>query len=107
MGRLAPWIHATIACPSSLTSDAQRLHTAWWRFDKRPVWSLWFRFPPKRRWDFHCPKGWVDADVFLSTRGQADGKVQYYADGISEKGRGLRLKKQSMREVRDAGMTAR
>lgn len=57
-------------------------------FDKRPVWSLWFRFPPMRRWGFHCPKGWVDADIFLSTRGQAEGKGQYYADGISEKGRG-------------------
>lgn len=57
-------------------------------FDKRPVWSLWFRFPPRRRWGFHCPKGWVDADVFLSQRGQSDGVGKYYADGISEKGRG-------------------
>lgn len=23
-----------------------------------PVWSLWFRWPPRRQWGFHCPKGW-------------------------------------------------
>lgn len=57
-------------------------------FDKRPVWSLWFRFPPRRRWGFACPKGWVDADVFLSKPGQADGAGGYYADGVSEKGPG-------------------
>jgi len=57
-------------------------------FDKRPVWTLWFRFPPRRRWGFHCPKGWVDADVFLSKPGQANGAGGYYADGVSVKGRG-------------------
>lgn len=24
----------------------------------RPVWTLWIRFPPRREWGFHCPKGW-------------------------------------------------
>jgi hypothetical protein len=57
-------------------------------YSRKPVWSLWFRWPPIRRWGFHCPKGWVDADVFLSTRGQADGVGKYYQDGISEKGQG-------------------
>lgn len=23
-----------------------------------PVWSIWFRWPPRRQWGFHCPKGW-------------------------------------------------
>ena len=26
--------------------------------DGVPVWSLWFRWPPRREWGFYCPKGW-------------------------------------------------
>lgn len=25
---------------------------------KRPVWTLWLRWPPRREWGFHCRKGW-------------------------------------------------
>lgn len=28
----------------------------------KPVWTLWMRWPPRRRWGYWCPKGWVDAD---------------------------------------------
>lgn len=51
-------------------------------YDMRPVWTLWFRWPPRRRWGFHCPKGWVDADDFLASKGD------YYVEGNSVKGRG-------------------
>jgi hypothetical protein len=51
-------------------------------FDKRPVWSLWFRFPQIRRWGFWCSKGWMDADEFLKQKGD------YYSAGISEMGKG-------------------
>lgn len=50
-------------------------------YDERPVWSLWFRYPPYRRWGFWCPKGWVDADDFLSSK-------DYYGEGSSTTGRG-------------------
>lgn len=47
-----------------------------------PVWSLWFRWPPRRDWGFHCPKGWKHWRDFLSSRND------YYADGTSEVGPG-------------------
>lgn len=50
----------------------------------RPVWSLWLRWPARRRWGYGCPKGWVDADDY-NQNGQDGG---YYADGVSEVGRG-------------------
>lgn len=49
--------------------------------DARPVWSLWLRWPPRREWGFHCPRGWRHWKDFLGTR-------DYNADGISEVGRG-------------------
>lgn len=47
-----------------------------------PVWSLWFRWPPRREWGFHCPKGWKHWKDFLNSRGD------YYAAGTSETGKG-------------------
>lgn len=49
--------------------------------DGKPVWSLWFRWPPRRRWGYWCPKGWRDADDYNKSAG-------YYAEGVSEVGRG-------------------
>lgn len=49
--------------------------------DGRPVWTLWLRWPARRRWGYWCPKGWTDADDYNSSS-------DYYADGISEVGRG-------------------
>jgi hypothetical protein len=50
--------------------------------DGKPVWSLWLRWPERRRWGYWCDnKGWVDAVDYLSA-------PDYYADGISEVGRG-------------------
>jgi len=38
-----------------------------------PVWTLWLRWPPRRQWGFHCPKGWrhwkdfvAEADIYKS-----------------------------------------
>jgi hypothetical protein len=50
---------------------------------ERPVWSLWLRWPARRRWGYGCPKGWVDADDYNSNK-----QDEYYATGISEVGRG-------------------
>lgn len=50
--------------------------------EQRPVWSLWFRWPPRREWGFHCPKGWRHWKDFLNSRGD------YYAKGSSETGPG-------------------
>lgn len=47
----------------------------------RPVWSLWLRWPARRRWGYGCPKGWVDADLYNKS-------ADYYRDGVSEVGRG-------------------
>ena len=49
--------------------------------DGRPVWTLWLRWPARRRWGYWCPKGWVDADDYNKT-------ADYYAAGVSEVGRG-------------------
>lgn len=46
-----------------------------------PVWTIWIRWPPRRRWGYWCKFGWRDADVYNK---QAD----YYAAGVSEVGRG-------------------
>lgn len=24
----------------------------------QPVWTIWLRWPPRRQWGFHCPRGW-------------------------------------------------
>lgn len=29
--------------------------------DSEPVWTLWLRWPPRRRWGFHTATGWMDA----------------------------------------------
>jgi hypothetical protein len=49
--------------------------------DGKPVYTLWLRWPARRRWGYWCPKGWVDADDYNST-------ADYYAAGISEVGNG-------------------
>jgi hypothetical protein len=49
---------------------------------RKPVWTLWLRWPPRRRWGYWCDnRGWVDADQYNST-------ADYYAAGVSEVGRG-------------------
>lgn len=47
-----------------------------------PVWSLWFRWPPRREWGFHCPKGWRHWKDFVLDR------EDYYATKTSEVGPG-------------------
>ena len=50
--------------------------------DSRPVWTIWIRWPERRRWGYWCDnRGWVDADEYNKA-------ADYYADGISEAGRG-------------------
>lgn len=51
-------------------------------FMSAPVWSLWFRWPPRRDWGFHCPKGWRHWQEYVSNR------QDYYKTGISEVGPG-------------------
>jgi hypothetical protein len=46
-----------------------------------PVWSIWLRWPQRRRWGYWCAKGWVDADDYNAA-------ADYYGAGISEIGRG-------------------
>jgi hypothetical protein len=36
------------------------------------AWTLWFRWPPRRQWGFHCPNGWrhwKDYVAFVDTDG--------------------------------------
>lgn len=48
----------------------------------KPVWSLWLRWPSRRDWGFHCPKGWRTWEEFCNTR-------DYSAPGsTSEVGKG-------------------
>jgi len=54
--------------------------------DGRPVWTLWLRWPARRRWGYWCPKGWRDADEYNTNR--QGGTDNYYETGISEVGRG-------------------
>lgn len=61
---------------------AETPHRVVLRWDSAPVWSLWFRWPPRREWGFHCPKGWKHWKDFLNSRGD------YYAAGTSETGKG-------------------
>jgi len=46
-----------------------------------PVWSLWLRWPPRREWGFHCPKGWRHWRDFCAER-------DYNTTGTSTVGRG-------------------
>jgi hypothetical protein len=46
-----------------------------------PVWTLWLRWPARRRWGYWCSFGWRDADEYNNSR-------DYYADGVSEVGQG-------------------
>lgn len=46
-----------------------------------PVWTLWLRWPPRREWGFHCPKGWRHNEDY--TNGG-----NYYGSGVSTVGRG-------------------
>jgi hypothetical protein len=48
----------------------------------RPVWSLWFRWPPRREWGFHCPKGWRHWKDFCASRDD------YYKTKASVVGKG-------------------
>lgn len=32
----------------------------------KPCWSLWFRWPWRRVWGFHCPKGWRAWQDYIS-----------------------------------------
>ncbi len=59
---------------------AETLHRVALISDK-PVWSLWLRWPARRRWGYGCPKGWVDADDYNKI-------ADYYGAGVSEVGRG-------------------
>lgn len=47
-----------------------------------PLWSLWIRWPPRREWGFHCPKGWRHWRDFLAE------KDHYNTVGHSTVGRG-------------------
>jgi hypothetical protein len=50
--------------------------------DARPVWSIWIRWPARRRWGYWCDnRGWVDADDYNAA-------ADYYAAGVSEVGNG-------------------
>lgn len=46
------------------------------------VWTLWLRWPPRREWGFHCPKGWRHWRDYVAERGE------YYKEGVSTVGRG-------------------
>lgn len=49
--------------------------------DKGAVaWTLWLRWPPRRQWGFHCPKGWVHWKQFIGE--------DYHTTGKSPIGRG-------------------
>lgn len=53
----------------------------------RPVWTLWLRWPARRRWGYYCDeRGWVDADYYNSNA--QNGTDDYYKHGISEVGNG-------------------
>ena len=54
--------------------------------DSRPVWTLWLRWPQRRRWGYMCPQGWRDADTYNTNR--QGGVDDYYSTGVSEVGRG-------------------
>lgn len=38
------------------------------------VWTLWLRWPPRRQWGFHCPKGWVHWKEFIGQDYNTTGK---------------------------------
>lgn len=46
-----------------------------------PIWSLWLRWPPRRQWGFHCPKGWRHWQDYCAER-------DYNASGQSTIGKG-------------------
>jgi len=60
---------------------AETLHRVALLSEERPVWSLWLRWPARRRWGYGCKNGWVDADDYNKSS-------EYYRDGVSEVGRG-------------------
>lgn len=47
------------------------------------TWTLWLRWPPRRRWGFHCPKGWRHWKEYV-----AEKEDDYYQKGHSTVGRG-------------------
>lgn len=61
---------------------AQDPHRVVLDFMSAPVWSLWFRWPPRRAWGFWCPKGWRHWQEYVTNR------QDYYKTGISEIGPG-------------------
>lgn len=64
----------------------ETLHRVELLSEERPVWSLWLRWPARRRWGYGCPKGWVDADDYNMDKQDGDGS--YNKTGFSEVGRG-------------------
>lgn len=34
------------------------------------VWTLWLRWPPRRRWGFYTPEGWMDASDYHAKWGE-------------------------------------
>lgn len=54
------------------TPHRVELHRPW----AGPVWTLWFRWPPRREWGFHCPKGWRHWREYIGDR-------DYYKAGVS------------------------
>lgn len=49
----------------------------------KPVWTLWLRWPSRRQWGFHCPKGWRHWKEYVAKPDQ-----QYAVNGSSEIGIG-------------------
>jgi hypothetical protein len=52
------------------------------KLDNGPVWTIWLRWPPRRQWGFHCPKGWRHWREYVTLTDD------YYKDGISTVGKG-------------------
>lgn len=52
--------------------------------DDRPVWTLWLRWPPRRQWGFHCPKGWIHWKKFLGQDYTQPGAVSTVGRGCDE-----------------------
>lgn len=48
----------------------------------KPVWTLWFRFKPRREWGFHCAHGWRHWKDYVAER------QHYDVTGTSSVGQG-------------------
>lgn len=87
----AGWVHTY---EGEYYRDRWHYRRPWWPYFRkaetlhrvaigvRPVWTIWIRWPERRRWGYWCDgKGWVDADQYNKSS-------DYYADGVSEVGQG-------------------